>query len=228
VNLQYILLLGHRQQHGKDPGSDILEDIIINTTCCGGERTCTNISYCRTFFAELLKKQVAERYGLDAAKMELDEYKQWCPPWVNPKTDGTLRTVRDILIEEGCKAREIWGDTWADAAYRKLFESGALVGIISDYRFPNEYACFKNSFARFAGKDVYAPKVVRILVDRPAGAYKNDGADGELPDTEDPDAWDYIIRNDVEGNGWKDHLREQILDMLVDLDIIRQGKFAGE
>jgi hypothetical protein len=264
MNLKHIFLLGHRQRHGKNVCCDLIADILTDT----------NITYSHAFFAELLKKQVAERYGLDASKMELDEYKKWCPPWINPKIVNHLyraiedqiglneiwelnkgdtiylddrdceviendtycgilsvsikRTVRDILIEEGCKAREIWGDTWANSAYQKIFKSGSEIGIVSDYRFPNEYKCFENSFKRYIedehGTDtiiVQKPQVHRVLIHRPAGVFKNDGADGELPDLEDENAWDYVIMNNVEGNGWKDHLREQILEMLLDLGIIQ-------
>lgn len=258
MNLKHVILLGHRQQHGKDTCCDILENIFY-------ER---NISYKRCFFAELLKKQVAERYGLDAEKMEDGEYKKWCPPWVNPKKveinssdikeyrninnvkeglingawrklvstgggfSGNLcvylkpRSVRDILIEEGCNAREIWGDAWADNAYRKIFNSGCKVGFISDYRFPNEYACFQSSLIRFLDRrfldsldktpmyNFEQPKIHRILVHRPAGLFNNDGADGELPDLEDKTAWDFVIMNNVEGNGWKKNLEDQIKQIL--------------
>ena len=251
MNLEHIFLLGHRAQHGKNEVGVILEQVLY------GKKITK-----QTFFAELLKKQVAERYGLDAEQMEFDEYKQWCPPWVNPikkdinsslvkewKTEGeqhmgliggewrnivstgggysgnvvvyeSPRTVREILIKEGCLAREIWGDTWANSSYQKLFNSEAEIGIITDYRFPNEFACFDQSFKSF-NKDgnLVKPKVHRVLVHRPTGKFNNDGADNELPDLEDENAWDYIIMNDIEGNGWKDYLKSQIVDMLKKIEI---------
>jgi len=254
MNLKHILLLGHRQQHGKDTCCDILENLLNKS----------NIKYTRTFFAELLKKQVAERYNLDAAKMELAEYKKWCPPWINPiqketnkinvkewKDNNALiddqwcevvtkdagysgnvvvylkpRTVRDILIEEGCNARAIWGDAWANYAYQKLFNSGSRIGIISDYRFPNEYSCFQNSLIKYLDSrnetpnyNFEQPKIHRVLVHRPAGVFKNDGADGELPDLEDTNAWDYVIMNDIEGQGWKERLEIQMKEILVNLNL---------
>lgn len=211
---EHIFLFGHRQQHGKDTCSDLLKNI-----CEDNE-----ISYSYSFFARLLKKQVAERYNLDFEKMEEDAYKNWCPPWVTPKEDGSRRTVRDILIEEGNKGRSIWQNTWAAAAYRDLFEAGSTIGIISDYRFPNEYECFKDVLKQysFGKKHVIfnTPKVHRVLIHRPAGKFKNDGADGELPDLEEPEMWDYVIMNDIEGNGWKEHLKEQILEMLNEVKIL--------
>lgn len=251
MTTKHILLLGHRQQHGKDSCCDILEEIFREK----------GITYCRTFFAELLKKQVADRYDLDALKMEDDEYKKWCPPWIEPKEvtvftdmieesyeevvsgnssghvtykgkkckiiglssglEGLFidiieqRSVRDILIEEGCKARSIWKNAWANSAYMKIVKSNAEIGIISDYRFPNEYRCYKECL----GEDTQI-RLHRILVNRPSGVYKNDGADGELPDTEDPSAWDYIIHNDIEGNGWKKHLTNQIVNIIEHIGII--------
>lgn len=213
----HIILFGHRQQHGKDTCSELLKQLCVDN----------NISYSYSFFAKLLKKQVAERYNLDFERMEEDEYKNWCPPWVLPKEDGTPRTVRDILIEEGNKGRSIWQNTWAAAAYRDLFENGSAIGIISDYRFPNESACFEDVLSQYLiakyGNDTISfqfPKVHRVLVHRPAGKFKNDGADGELPDLEDSSAWDYVIMNDVEGNGWKDHLMDQLKEMVREMQIL--------
>jgi hypothetical protein len=57
------------------------------------------------------------------------------------------------------------------------------------------------------------------LVHRPAGVFKNDGADGELPDLEDTNAWDYVIMNDIEGQGWKERLEIQMKEILVNLNL---------
>jgi len=251
----HIFLFGHRQQHGKDTCSDLLKNF------CEEQ----NFTHSYSFFARLLKKQVAERYNLNFEKMEEDTYKNWCPPWVNPKEvevaassindarngkalineewfevvprvgklpSGNIiikkpRTVRDILIEEGNKGRSIWQNTWAAAAYRDLFESNSQIGIISDFRFPNEYDCFQDVITQYINSkygnntiSIQFPKIHRVLVHRPAGIFKNDGADNELPDLEDPDSWDFIIKNDIEGNGWKQHLSDQIQDMLYQLKII--------
>jgi hypothetical protein len=122
------------------------------------------ISNCRTLFAKMLKKHAADRYGLDLAAMEKQEYKASVVPHAAPKIKyideatgkevptwvymdpGSLkikavetpRTVRDILIEEGRFARSIWGDTWAWQVYDEIFSSLTEIGIISDYRYTNE------------------------------------------------------------------------------------------
>jgi hypothetical protein len=211
--MKYIFLFGHRQQHGKDTCCDILATKLL-------ER---QITFKRSFFAKLLKKQVAERYNLNYDLMETDDYKQWCPPHINKKcvtlADGTIkdvsRTVRDILIEEGCKGRELWGNTWANSAYMEILRSKTEIGIISDYRYENEYKSFITSFDAFEqeNKEIERPIPIRVLVHRPKGMFKNDGADNELPDI-DPVAWDYTIVNE-EAKNWKENLEAQVNSMLL-------------
>jgi len=200
--LSHIFLFGHRQQHGKDTCCNHLEDIFKEKT----------IPYCRSYFAKLLKYQIAERYNLDFYKMEDGAYKM-----SKPEHLGGL-TVRDVLIKEGCGARVIWGDVWANSVYQEMFMSDAKVGIVSDYRFPNEYGCFERSFdfwktKYLPPKDVIKPKVVRVLVHRPSGVFKNDGADGELPDIEKPECWDYIVINE-DHDGWKGRLKDQVVSIM--------------
>lgn len=209
--MKYIFLFGHRQQHGKDTCCDILTDILKEK----------NKTFKRSFFAKLLKKQVAERYNLNYDLMEKNEYKLWCPPHINKKCtkleDGSIveknRTVRDILIEEGCKGREIWENTWANSMYIDLLSSNTEIGICSDYRYPNEYKSFESSFKEFSPyNSCEKPIIIRVLVHRPNGIFKNDGADNELPDV-DESAWDYIIINENKEN-WKENLELQIKIML--------------
>jgi hypothetical protein len=196
----HIFLFGHRQQHGKDTCCNILEEIFKKK----------NITYCRTYFAKLLKKQVAEKYNLDFNKMDDNEYKLSKPAHLNGKT------IREVLIKEGCAAREIWADVWANSVYQEILTSGKSIGVVSDYRFPNEYECFDRSFeywSSLSSANNEKPKVIRILVHRPNGIFKNDGADGELPDIEKPEFWDYIIiNNDV--TGWKNVLHENVLAIM--------------
>jgi hypothetical protein len=249
---KYIFLFGHRQQHGKDTCCEMAYEMLSHA----------NKSTKKTYFAKLLKQQVAERYGLDFDRMGDDDYKQWCPPHVNPKritidaspyenteeigigsyisyqgknceivdVDGAWsesmtilvpRTVRDILIEEGCKAREIWGDTWAAAVYTEIFQSGC------DYRFPNESACFETCLRKYltdkCGNEAIqftAPKIVKVLVHRPDGVFKNDGADAELPDLDHDGAWDCVIMNDGNEENWRDRLEDQVFDMLREYGVL--------
>lgn len=238
MNLNTIFLFGHRKQHGKDTSCDILEEHI-------------GADYHRTYFAKLLKRQVCDRYNLDFDRMNEDEYKNWCPPWVAPairqanmsctdendfKNKRTRikgvwydvidwgggytaisfeepRTVRQILIEEGCKGRDIWPDVWANSVYQEIFRSGAKYGLVSDFRFPNESDCFETSWNHYnkGGAITRTPKVVKILVHRPDGKFVSDGADDQLPDV-DEDYWDYIIYNDG-GENWYNVLKERVIEV---------------
>lgn len=242
INLpKTIFLFGHRQGHGKDTCCDILEKYLQNK----------DISYSRTSFAKKLKQHAAERYGLDASKMDSQEYKDWCPPWIKPYEvnveyshiafkkgyiDGQFlvmdgekyaitsmndqnkmltflkpRSVRQILIEEGCKGRDIWQDTWAFAAYSELFNTGTEVGFISDFRFPNEYDSFNSIFDLYCEREGVQietrPSVVKVQVYRKNGIFKNDGADAEIPD--DFGYWHYnIVNSEVEN--WYNVLEEEV------------------
>lgn len=191
-----IFLLGHRAQHGKNITCDFLGDLLESK----------KINYHKTYFAKLLKMQVAERYNLDFEKMEDNEYKNWCPPWIDPIVKyGVVvpRTVRQVLIDEGCGARAVCKDVWAASVYREIIRSKCEVGIVSDYRFPNEYICN----VKYVPKNT---KVLRVLVHRPDGIFKNDGADGELPDDEDKTAWDFIIYNNDKTDMWRNNIKNQL------------------
>lgn len=243
MNLNTIFLFGHRATHGKDTCCDMLEQYLHYDS----------EKYCRTYFAKLLKSQVCERYNLDFDKMTDNDYKNWCPPWVAPKTheinishtdennfteNKTLikgvwydvinwgggysgnvvtykkpRSVRQVLIEEGCKGRDIWPDVWANSVYQEIFRSGAKYGLVSDFRFPNEYDCFETSWNYYNKTNAitHTPKVVKILVHRPDGKFVSDGADDQLPDV-DEDYWDYIIYNDS-GEDWYNVLKQRVIEV---------------
>lgn len=193
--MRIILLVGHRAQHGKNEVCDIISSYLKEK----------HISCHQTYFAKLLKKQVAEKYGLDFHKMEDNEYKKWCPPWIEPIRviengieKQIPRSIRQILIEEGCKTRSIWGATWAFAVYKELLMSDCEVGIVSDFRFPNEFDSAKECFDIMGINKI--PPIKKILVHRPMGTFNDDGADNELPDISD--YWDHIIWNDKENEDW--------------------------
>jgi hypothetical protein len=185
------------------------------------------IDYIATYFAKKLKMVCAEKYGLDFSKMEDNEYKLSCPPWLEEKTTywdvenkvevphwvymdpGKLkveqitkkRTVRDVLLEEGQSARAIWYDIWASGVYEEITKSGKSVGIVSDFRYPNEYT--------FSQKKKIDYKVVKILVHRPDGIFKSDGADNLIPDV-DENYWDHVIINNNSPQ-WMEHMKTQVL-----------------
>ena len=162
--------------------------------------------------------------------MDSQEYKLWCPHWVAPKDDGNARSVRDILIEEGCKGRDIWENVWCWAAYKEIFKSEADVGIISDFRFPNE----KDSFGKLQDffiesnnlpKDIERGVCKTIQIYRPEGVFKNDGADAELPD--DFEYWDYNIVNE-ESPDYENILKSEMEIIMKDVGLIKGDQNALE
>ncbi len=205
-NLTHIFLFGHRKQHGKDTSVALFSDILCEK----------NIRHKSAFFAETLKLQSADRYGLDVSRMNDDEYKNSKPPHL-----GGL-SVRDVLIKEGCFARSIWQNTWAFPMYRKLYhdhreindiKDDIKVGLCSDFRFPNEALCYEECFNLItSGENIDKAKVIKVLVHRPSGKFVNDGADDQLPDV-DP-YWDYIIYNDDNSATWKNNIKNQLQDMI--------------
>lgn len=182
---EHVFLFGHRKQHGKDTCCDILENILSNR----------GIGYCRTSFAKRLKEMAAREYDLNVNKMDIDEYKSSCPRHLNGKS------VRDILIHVGCRERKKDPFYWSKYAAEDIKHSGYKIGMISDFRFPNE-ACGLSSCGQ----------VHKILVHRPKGKFVSDGADDQLPDI-DP-YWDYVIINDNETSEWKDILVQKVKGVL--------------
>lgn len=199
--VKLIFLLGHRKQHGKDTTCDIAEKIL--------ERY--GISFVRTSFARKLKKHCAERYDLDFEQMEFDAYKKSKPAHLNGLT------VRDVLLKEGNFAREIWGNVWTSTTYREIFDSEAEVGLISDFRYPNEYACFEETYKSWAAKNgacgEETPKLVKVLAYREKGVFNNDGSDDQLPDLDK--YWDEVILNNIESGDWYSHVEQQVTGMVI-------------
>lgn len=190
TDVNHIFLFGHRKRHGKNVCASILEDLLK-------ER---NIDYCSTYFAKELKKLVANKYNLEFDRMECGDYKNSKPPHLNNMS------VRDALIKEGVFSRGIWESVWSSKVYSEILNSNKQVGIVSDYRFPNEYTDVLSLY------NFPLEKVHRILVHRPNGVFLRDGADDQLPD--DPTAWDYVIMNNVEGDDYQDNLKKQVSTIL--------------
>lgn len=196
---QFIFLFGHRKQHGKDTCVQMVERILDewNLTCQ------------TSYFAKMLKEQAAEKYGLDFNRMGEEDYKNSKPAHLNGLT------VRDVLIKEGCGARAIWQNVWAYPVYKEILLSKTHVGLVSDFRYPNECGCFDECFDIINSSlklKMEKPKIVKVLVHKPTGKFVNDGADDQLPDL-DP-YWDFTILNDDTTENWKENLEKQLKNML--------------
>lgn len=201
--VKLIFLLGHRKQHGKDTTCDIAVKLLEQY----------GISYIRTSFAKKLKKHCAERYDLNFEQMEFDEYKKSKPAHLNGLT------VRDVLLKEGNFARSVWGNVWTSTTYREILDSGAEVGLISDFRYPNEHTCFEETYKNWAIKNnaspYEVPKLVKVLAFREKGVFNNDGSDDQLPDL-DPVFWDQTILNNIEGGSWYQNVESQVTEMVME------------
>lgn len=198
-----IFLFGHRAQFGKDSGCDIASKILFDNS----------VSYIRTSFAKKLKKQVAERYDLDFARMEKDDYKKSKPEHLNGLT------VRDVLIKEGTLARQIWGDVWTSSAYNEILNSNIPVGLISDLRYPNEFENFDKIYNRWSQKNncdqSLKPLLIKVLVHRENGEFKSDGSDDQLPDV-GGECWDETVLNNIEDGEWYKNLVDQIKPIVIE------------
>lgn len=213
--LKLVFLLGHRKQMGKDTTCDLAETILNKN----------NISFIRTSFADKLKRHCAERYELNLAKMEFDVYKKSKPTHLNGLS------VRDVLIKEGTFARQIWSDVWTSSTFFNIFTSGATVGLISDFRYPNEFNSFEATYLRWSKRNNLhnnpLPKVVKVLAHRPGGPFNSDGSDDQLPDL-DPNYWDEVILNSVEDIGWHENMERQVQPMIQrNLDKYVLNSFKG-
>lgn len=185
---KHIILFGHRKQHGKDTCCDLAELILRDK----------EISYCRTFFAKKLKQMAADKYDLDVDKMEFDEYKNSKPEHLNGKT------VREVLIDIGNGERAKDPNCWVNYAYDEIFQSGSNIGLISDFRFPNEAKSIAKNNAC----------VHKILVYRPDGKFVSDGADDQLPDLENESYWDHVIINEDKTENWKQSLKIKVAGVI--------------
>jgi hypothetical protein len=195
--LKYVFLFGHRKQHGKDTSVSLFTSMLADM----------GVSVKSDFFARKLKEQACDKYGLDFDKMGDDAYKNSKPPHLNGLT------VRDVLIKEGCGARAIWQNVWAFPVYKNLLNSGAKVGLVSDFRYPNECACFEECFDIVNANNTYIkPTIIKVLVHKPDGKFVSDGADDQLPDV-DP-YWDFVIMNDDKTDNWKQNIERQLKNMV--------------
>jgi len=192
---KYVFLFGHRQQHGKNTAVALLERHLAGS----------GKWFISTYFAKKLKKMCAEKYRLDFSKMEDNDYKSSSPPHLAP------RSIRQVLIDEGCSSRNIWVHTWAHLAYSELYNNGEMptVGIVSDFRYPNEY---DYGMKFIEDNKISNVKIVKVLVHRPDGIMKSDGADNLLPD-DDKKYWDHVIINNSTPT-WKEEMYTNIVNIM--------------
>ena len=194
--MKYVFLFGHRKNCGKNILTDFTIDILNRK----------DISHYHTYFAKPLKKLVSEKYELDFNKMEDRDYKNWIVPWVGGKT------VRQILIEDSYYSKLLWNEIWVSKIKNEILNSNKMISIISDFRYPIEYEFLQREL-------INTHRVLKILVHRSDIPFENDGADGELPDLEKSEYWDYIISNE-KIDSWQNNLKNQMIKLLETEKII--------
>ena len=165
-----IIAFGHRKQVGKSSAANLLNHHIIIEN---GKDSVVNTSFAAPLYhvchylyswAGFLPKKHYDEFGED---------KEIVLPELG-------KTPRQILIELGTEAIRgmIYEHTWVD--YMIKNRDPARITIISDLRFPDEFAAIKDA-------DGYC-----IRIDRPDVPETNDPADVALADCED---WDFTIVN---------------------------------
>jgi hypothetical protein len=167
-----IIGLGHRKRTGKN----LLGELLIQQGDQIGRKVAT------LSFASPLKRVANELFGWGGMRDE--KYYEEHAEEREKLLPALTKTPRQVMIEIGLKVREIHPDTWAmvalDAA-EELSEYGYDTVVITDVRFPNEFALLKEQGATL------------IKVVRPSIPDSNDAADSALAKCED---WDRVVIND--------------------------------
>lgn len=117
-NLPRLIFLSGKKRSGKDTFAKQLHD---------------NYDYQRVAFADALKDQVAEKWGLKRSDFDEDNLKEQKPP-------GFSYTRRQLLQHHGIERRKENPEYWTSLArdqINTLLNTGRKV-VVTDARFPNE------------------------------------------------------------------------------------------
>jgi hypothetical protein len=97
--------------------------------------------------------------------------------------------------------------------YKELLTSGVRIGLISYFRYPNEFGCFDECFdiVNKTGT-MKKPKLIKVLVHKQDGTFVSDGADDQLPDINP--YWDFTIMNSDTSPNWQQNIQRQLKNML--------------
>lgn len=164
-----IIGFGHRKRVGKDQSAKFLDTHL----------RCNAIKSSKLSFASKLKDVCYTLYGwagLQPGIFYEDEANAHLREVILPDIG---MTPREIWIKVGNKLREVYADTWIDAALRTKISADIL--IVTDVRFPNEVAKIQS-----LGGHVFKIK-------RPGVPVSDDASDSALDDFT---GWNGIIDND--------------------------------
>jgi hypothetical protein len=115
-----IIGLSGKARAGKDTTADLLLKLIYEKTGIYGAKRS---------FAEKVKDIASDLFQWDGSK----------------ELTGQQDTGRQLLINIGCKMREIRPSVWVDAVVKEIKESGSDIFCIPDVRFPNELDIIRNN-----------------------------------------------------------------------------------
>jgi len=103
-----------------------------------------NKDYKKFSIADSLKIATAVKYNFKLSHCYTQEGKKL--PY--KLDDDTIVTIRDLLVIEGARARVINENVWINDCIKRIYKETEKNDkiVISDFRFPNEYNVFKNSF----------------------------------------------------------------------------------
>ena len=130
-----------------------------------------------------------------------------------------------MLIFVGNKKRSEDKDYWVRSVVMELFESQKKIGLVSDFRFPNESEAIpelSTDFMDYVGEkipnvplEMGPTHIHKVLVHRPNGLFVSDGADDKLPDLDDKvDFWDHVIINNDTTSNWKKSLKHKVRELI--------------
>lgn len=176
---QTIWLISGWAGSGKDTTADILVNLL------GADYVQ------RDSFAAAVKDEVAVMYDFDRAYLDTQEGKAR----IVHMADGTMKTVRDLLIEHAQKTKE---DTHSAIWAERLKAPNTNHWIISDWRFVDELLCLRMRFPHAA--------MYTLRVSRPSVEPKDTPTEHELDD--------FVCQYTIENTGSLLHIGNQLMRIL--------------
>jgi hypothetical protein len=111
--------------------------------------------FCRTGFADTLKKEASVEYGIPLVISDSDkDVKQF-----THHQTGAIVSARDIYIEWGAIRRSQDPDYWCKVAFDAIEDTTSTVCVVTDWRFPNEAEYVIRNFSEVVSARVYRSEV---------------------------------------------------------------------
>ena len=179
----------------------------------------------RYAFADALKDEVADLYGLDRDDMDTQVGKEKIVPDDRLRSAATLGlglqeqkhvTVRGLLIAHGQMRRAQDVNYWVSKVAQSIIADEVSRVVITDWRFPNEYHCLKASLAM--GYQLW--DIITVRINRWARPPLQDESELAL----DSFSFDKVIDNGVTNgvsNGTSTECKPVPVDRITGLCLLR-------